>query len=186
MSLILEAPELEVATIDFRHVISIDDDAFIEVKHEAWFGLWRTFEISVDDHRVGQVGRRSPRQYRVAPGWHTISAGMDWVRTETVAVCLDPGERVVFRCCMERFAARLYSATIALLGIVFAIASVNTASWASAAVWRQGLHVVFFGFLALLAICELLLFCRALPWNSPGRFFCLHRCAGEPREPEHR
>lgn len=185
MSTILEAPELKVATIDFRHVVPIDDDAFIEVRHEAWFGLWRTFEISIDDHPVGQVGRRSPGQYRVPPGWHTVTARMDWARSEAVSVRVDPGERAAFCCCMERFTARLYVTTMVLLGIMLVIASTGTASWASAGLLRQALHLTFLGSLGVLAICELLLFCRMTPWNSPGRFFCLHRCAGEPSASEY-
>ena len=184
MSTVLECPSLDIGTTDFDDFTPMNQEAFIEVRHAASFGVGRTFEISIDDHRVGQVGRSSPGRYRVSPGRHTLAARMDWVRTQTVTVYLHAGERAVFRCGMEVFAARLWSIALILLVVVVGVAGVSILlKPILPGHVRDVLNVFAVCCGCPMGLCELIVFSRMTPWSAPGRVMRLFRLPFVPGSP---
>ena len=176
MSTVLEDACLDLGTTDFDDFTPKEQEAFIEVRHAASFGVWRTFAITIDDHRVGEVGRHSPGRYRVPPGRHTLAARMDWVRTQTVTVYLHTGERAVFRCGMEVFAARLWVIALILLGVVVGVTAVSILlARVLPGHIRYGLSVFAGCCFCPLGLCELIVFSRMRPSSPPGRVMRLFR-----------
>lgn len=179
---LLEVASLDVGTADFGEPIPEEQVACIEVRHACSFGLWRDLEISIDEQRAGQGGRTSPGFYRVFPGWHTLGARMDWVRTQTVSVYLEANERAVFRCGMEPMAGRVWSIAIRLLCLAVGAATIVTlfGSLLPGPV-RDLLNLVAPCCLVPLGVCELIVFSRLRPGSPPGQLLSLFR---HPQEPD--
>ena len=96
-----------------------DGWAVIEVRHEGhFFGALREFDVSIDGQRVGGAVRKRPGQFRVTPGFHTVAARMDWVRTDSVSIYARPGEYVVLGCGMAGFHSWVWTLAMIMLGAV--------------------------------------------------------------------
>jgi hypothetical protein len=188
MSLVLDRACRGVSGTGFENLSAREEWAIIEVRHEAnLFGVYRTFEVSIDGHRVGSAGRNSPGQYRVTPGWHTLTARMDWVRTQTVSVYAAANERVVFRCGMDSFHSRVWTLAVISLGVMLALTAVMTGlTWFFPGL--KSARPIVFGIcfipgLAVMGVCELIVFSRMMPRIRPGQVFRLIRHDAEPKPP---
>jgi hypothetical protein len=164
----------------FSNLSDSDEWGIIEVRHASnWFGVYRDFEISIDGRVVGRVGRRAPGRYRVAPGWHTLAARMDWVRTQCASIVVDSDEHAVFRCGMVSFYSRIWTVTVIMIGLLLALSAIPYGmGWVFPRLdsWRP----LIFGVCSLpclmaLGVCELIVFSGMTPWSPPGRVMRLFR-----------
>ncbi len=180
MSAILDVPFLDISGPGFDELSVSNQSAVIEVRHEGnLFGALRDFEVSIDGQSVGSAGRKTPGQFRVAPGLHTVEARMDWVRTQSESVYLNPGEYAVFRCGMTAFHSRVWTLAWTMLGALFALALiVKLGTWFFPGLksfhWLL-IGVCFVPCFTVLAICELIVFSRMRPSSPPGHLFRLIR-----------
>lgn len=190
MSHVLAPPSLDTGEVTFDDVPAMDEEAIIEVRHEALFGLLRAFDVSIDDRLVGHVGPMTPGRYRVLPGRHALAAKMDWVRTQTISVYVGANDRVVFGCGMDRFHARLWGVTPVMFGVLLgAVGILELAEWVFPPFGEPLKRILFpaciFPCVTVMGVCEVILFSRMLPWSRPGRVFRLHRhpVEAEPGDP---
>jgi hypothetical protein len=173
------------------NVSGTDDDAFVEVRHAStWFGRNRSFEISIDDHPVGLVGKEAPWRYRLAPGRHTLVAKMDSARTQDVTFDVQANQDVVFLCALDGIYACLWRTQKIALGMLAALVVImhSVASAFSLPKWVD--LAVFLLFvvpcLTTLGLCGLVSFSRTMPWSPPGSVFRLfrHHIESAPSESE--
>jgi hypothetical protein len=191
MSATLDTACPDISRPGFEDHSETDEWATIEVRHEAnLFGVYRTFEITIDGHRAGSAGRKTPCRCRITPGWHTLTARMDWVQTQTVSVYANGNERVIFRCGMGSFHSRVWTVAMISLAVMLAVTGIMTGlMWAFPGL--KAVESILFGFfmappLMVLLVCELIVFGRMMPWSRPGQVFRLIRHDVEPELPDSR
>jgi hypothetical protein len=74
-----------------------DGAAVIEIqRRREWVAGFRSFKIVLDDRVVGSVGTSAHTLCYVRPGWHTLMAKMDGIKTETLSIWLEQDDRAVF------------------------------------------------------------------------------------------
>ena len=184
MSSILHVSSLGTSAREFDEILEGEKEAVIEVCHASnWFGRFRTFEVIIDGERVGNVGRKIPERYGVRPGLHSLSAKMDWCRTQTLSVCLRADDEAVFLCGMDSTFAWLMKTMIVLL-IGMAGLSVSLLWLFPGPSTQVILDVCWMPVLAVGGACGLFYFARLLPWSPPGRVVHLLRLRTEPEANE--
>jgi hypothetical protein len=74
---------------------STTGSAVIVVRRPAiyFFGGSRSFIVWLDGRRAGEVRPRAAAEFPVAPGEHTVSVSMDWLRSRPLRVVAGPGSR---------------------------------------------------------------------------------------------
>ena len=156
-----------------------DGWSIIEVRHASkWFGAFRDFEVSIDGYVVGRVGRRSPGRYRVAPGSHTLTARMDWVRIQCASIVVEADEHAVFRCGMADFYARVWAVGMVMLGLLIAgcgIWSAIDSFFPGLNPWKPWIFVCEVPCFFVLGVCEFVVFGGMTPCSPPGRVMRLSR-----------
>jgi hypothetical protein len=189
MSTMPHAPSLDISAPGFDIASDENECAFMEVRHAAkWAGLRRQFEVFVDDRCVGSVGRNTPGRFRVDPGRHTVAARMDWVSTQTVFIHLDGQEYVVFFCGMDRFHTRVWSVAVIIVGVLFCATLITLPVgrfFPGIDPMNRPVYLsVSLASLAIIVVCELIIFSKMMPWSSPGSLFRLFRQPVELGPPE--
>ena len=155
-----------------------------------WFGTKCVYKVTLDGLAVAPVGTEGSMLYRVRPGWHAISAGQSWVRTETLGVHLAADERAVFVVGMHADVTRLWNSAPDFLALMLGFAGVALGLAGLFPAWEAMLSLIVlkglaFPCLACAGLCQLLAFRRMMPWRPPGTFFFLERIDEiEGTEPE--
>ena len=158
-----------------------EDAATIEVRRRGeWFGTKCVYNVTVDGLAVAPVGTKGSIVYRVRPGWHAISAGQSWVRTETLGVHLAADQRAVFVVGMQTDVTRLWNAAPGFLALTMGFAGVGAGLAGLFPAWEPMLSLIVikglcFPCLGGAAISQLLAFRRMMPWRPPGTFFRLEQ-----------
>jgi hypothetical protein len=70
----------------------------------------RRYQVLVDDHEVGSVGRGEMVDIPLAPGAYTVRLKIDWTGSEMATFTLGPEETVEFVCRPRYSAAAIHLA----------------------------------------------------------------------------
>jgi hypothetical protein len=76
----------------------------------------RRITIWVDGEQVGQISDGEGADFAVEPGPHRVRATIDWCKSETLSVNLDPGRRITLHLSSPVRPWRLFGALSAVFG----------------------------------------------------------------------
>lgn len=60
-----------------------------------WYAMLRKIKVLMDGKPIGEVRRNETRTFDVMRGMHTVSAKIDWVESERLALDFDTGDKRV-------------------------------------------------------------------------------------------
>lgn len=86
--------------------IQIDRDA------DLWADRFRAYHVLIDGQDVGEIRLGESTAFEVSEGRHEVFLKIDWVRTKSIVLNLDQGEKAKLSCGARTPILALYWATL--------------------------------------------------------------------------
>ncbi len=86
--------------------IQIDRDANL------WADRARAYHVLIDGHDEGNIRRGELKTFEVSEGQHEVFLKIDWVRSKSIVLDLDQGEKATLSCGARSPILALYWATL--------------------------------------------------------------------------
>ncbi len=70
-----------------------DQTVIVIRRPDVWAGPGRSFIVWIDGRRAGKIKTGKSGEFTVEPGTHIVTVSMDWVRSRSSQVVVEPGSR---------------------------------------------------------------------------------------------